>query len=149
MRTEARSEREAVVSTTSANRRRSRTPMRSISRRRNRLSASNLSSAASTVSRFCRTVRSIPTLVGAADSTFCWASQYSSSGSRTRVEASELLFPNIVQTRFTMRGAPRRYSNTADRLTPLASHRSHWFKARSGSAVFPMASSNEGRMPAN
>ena len=37
----------------------------------------------------------------------------------------------------------------ADRLTPLASHRSQWFKARSRSAVRPMTSSNTGRMSAN
>ena len=119
MRTEARSEREAVVSTTSANRRRSAHRC-ATSRRRNRLSASNLSSVAMTLPELCRTVCSIPALVGAVDNTFCWASQYSSRGSRMRVEASELLFPNIAQTSSTMRGALRRYSNTADRLTPLA-----------------------------
>ena len=71
----------------------------------------------------------MPTLVGAVDNTFCWASQYSSRGSRTRVKASESLFPKIAHTRSNMRGALRRYSNTADRLTPLASQRSQWFKA--------------------
>jgi hypothetical protein len=45
------------------------------------------------------------------------------------VKASESLFPKIAHTKSNMRGALRKYSKTADRLTPLASHRSQWFKA--------------------
>ena len=124
MRTEARSEREAVVSTTSANRTRSRTPMRSISRRRNRLERVQPEFSGGDTLQTLPDHTFHPALVGAVDNTILLGQPVQQQRIADEGKSRRVTVPEDRAHQVQHAGALRRYSNTADRLTPLASQRS-------------------------